>query len=260
MKQSASQFFLLSTPDRVHAASGHGLPLAHMVYRIGNGPQLLRAQGSALPQGGLMVIGEEHFDGMGDASNFCQDVVRECVSRRFRGIVLDLDSKPTSSISHIISFLSTQAKKRSWSFYLPQAYSNYGEHANLMVSTAISGGTLQHRLEELVKRYGADRVTLCLERSAEDFFLPAPSGSGRPLSRDALQKRIKELSPSIFFSHELCAHYFTYMSRDSRAHFVLFDDVGSIRKKVSMAENLGIRQFFLLYSQMEDLLPELLRQ
>lgn len=207
-----------------------------------------------------MVIGKDHFDGTGDASAFCQDVLRECVAQRLRGIVLDLESKPTPSISHIISFLAMQAKKRSWSFYLPRSYSHYGEHASIMVSSAISGGTLQSRLEDLVNRYGAERLTLCIDRSAEDFYLPAPTGSGRPLSRNALQKRIQELSPSIFFSHELCAHYFTYMSRDSGAHFVLFDDVGSIQKKISMAENLGIRQFFFLYSQMEDLLPELLRQ
>ena len=37
------------------------------------------------------------------------------------------------------------------------------------------------------------------------------------------------MSPSVFFSHELCAKYFTYQ-RDGRAHFVLFDDADTIRR------------------------------
>jgi spore germination protein YaaH len=69
---------------------------------------------------------------------------------------------------------------------------------------------------------------------------------------------MEQMAPSVFFSNELCAHYFTYMNRDSGAHFVLFDDVGSIQKKLSLAEEMGIRRFFLFYHQMDDLLPDIL--
>ena len=63
----------------------------------------------------------------------------------------------------------------------------------------------------------------------------------------------------MFFSGELCAHYFTYMSRDSGAHFVLFDDAGSIRKKLLTARSLGVSQAVLSYPQTADLLGEVLR-
>jgi hypothetical protein len=258
MNQATSKIVLVTPPDRIRAASDYGVPIAHMAYRMGDGPHLFRANFPALPRGGLMMLGEDHFNGQGDASTFCREVVRECMARNFSGIIFDPESQPTPTISRIISTLSEQTSRRGWSFYLPESYSNYSNSAKIMISSAISGGTLEKRLTDAINRYGVNRVALCIDRSAEDFYLPAPQGAGKPLSRDELRTRIEKLSPSVFFSNELCAHYFTYMSRESGAHFILFDDVGSIQKKISLAEQLGIRRFLLFYSQMEDLLPDIL--
>ena len=203
------------------------------------------------------MIGEDNFDGQGDVSIFCREMVRECQARGFTGILFDAESPPSPAFSRIISILSEETVRRGWSFYLPEAYSNYSDSARILVSSAISGGSLRQRLSSALERYGPQRITLCIDRSAEDFFLPAPSGSGKPLSREELQQKIKLVSPSIFFSNELCAHYFTYMDRSSAAHFVLFDDVGSIRKKIDLAEQVGIRRFLLFYHYIDDILPEL---
>lgn len=260
MNQPASQFILVTPPNHIQAAKAYRLPLAHMAYRIGNGPHLYRAQFPAMPKGGLMMIGEENFDGQGDVSVFCREVVRECQARGFTGILFDVDSSPSPAFSKIISILGDETARRGWSFYLPETYSNYSDSARVLVSSAISGGSLRQRLSAALERYGPQRVTLCVERSAEDFLLPAPSGAGKPLSREELQQKIKLISPSIFFSHELCAHYFTYMDRSSAAHFVLFDDVGSIRKKIDLAEQAGIHRFLLLYHHLDDILPDLFGQ
>lgn len=48
----------------------------------------------------------------------------------------------------------------------------------------------------------------------------------------------------MFFSPDLCAHYFTYMSRETGAHFILFDDGESLEKKRTLAQELGISRFF----------------
>ena len=257
MNQPASQFILVTPPNHIQAAKAYRLPLAHMAYRIGSGPHLYRAQFPAMPKGGLMMIGEDHFDGRGDAAVFCREALRECQARGFTGILFDAESPPSPTLSRILSLLGEETARRGWSFYLPEAYSNYSDSARILVSSAISGGSLRRRLADAAERYGSQRITLCIDRSAEDFSLPAPNGSGKPLSQEALQQKIKALSPSLFFSHELCAHYFTYMDRNSGAHFVLFDDVGSIRKKIDLAEQVGIRHFLLFYHHMEDLLPEL---
>ena len=69
---------------------------------------------------------------------------------------------------------------------------------------------------------------------------------------------MEERSPSIFFSNELCAHYFTYMTKQNGAHFILFDDGPSIRKKLQIARNLGITQCLLPYPDVSDILTEIL--
>lgn len=258
MNHSASQFILVSAPDQMRAAATHGLPLAHMAYRLGSGPHLFRASFPTAPRGGLMMIGEDRFDGQGDAMIFCREVLRECQLKHFSGVVFDPESSPTPTLSRIIAGLGEQLSRRGLSYYLPEAYSNYSKTARIMIPSAISGGSLQERLTQAIDRHGAARITLCLDRSAEDFYLPAPHGTGHPLTRDELRRRIETVAPSVFYSKELCAHYFTYMSRDSGAHFILFDDVNSIHKKISLGEQLGIRSFFFFHQQMEDLLPEIL--
>ncbi len=258
MNQASSQLYLLTAPETLRAAATHGLPLGHQAYRLGKGSHLLRANFPAVPRGGLMMIGATEFDGLGESMQFCREVLNECGNRQFSGVVFDLEAQPSPALSRLLTMLGEQLHRRSLPLYLPEAYQNFVPGAMLMVSTAISGGSLEKRLEDAVARYGAARIALCIDRSAEDFYLPAPQGSGRPLSRDELFERMETLSPSVFFSNELCAHYFTYMSRNSGAHFVLFDDVGSIRKKIALAEQLGIRQCFLLYREFDDLLPDLL--
>lgn len=258
MNQSSSQLILVTPPDQMRAAAAYGLPLAHMAYRLGNGPHLFRADASVSPRGGLMMIGEDQFDGKGDAAMFCREVLRECQAKNFSGVIFDPDSKPGSTLSRIIVTLGEQLPRRGLSFFLPEAYANYAQSAKLMVSSALSGGSLENRLTSLIDRYGAKRLALCLDRSAEDFYLPSPQGTGRRLSRDELHQRIEQLSPSVFFSNELCAHYFTYMSRTDGAHFILFDDVGSMQKKLLVSEQLGITHFLLFHQQLDDLLPDLL--
>ena len=77
------------------------------------------------------------------------------------------------------------------------------------------------------------------------------------LTREELAQKRRQLNPSVFFSPDLCAHYFTYMSRQNGAHFVLFDDAGSIRKKLQIARSLNIADAVLAYPQVEDLLEEM---
>ena len=121
-----------------------------------------------------------------------------------------------------------------------------------MISSALSGGSLTLRLEEAQERFGRDRVALALEPAAEDFFLPSPSGSGTPLSREALSRLMERLQPSVFFSNELCARYFTYTTPDGGAHFVLFDDGETLCRKVDTARRLGIHVFLAPWEQIKE--------
>lgn len=251
------QLILAAPPEDVTAAQAHGLTLAHMAYRVGGGPHLFRSSQPNPPRGGLMYIDDGGFDGRGTPDAFCQEVVRECAARGFGGVICAFDRK-LPLLSAVVEQLGPMLVRQGRSFYVSEPYGRCTATGRVLIPTALSGGSLRQRLGEAAERYGAGRVALAVERTAADFFLPSPDGQGRPLTREELKARLEERSPSVFFSDELCARYFTYMNRQSGAHFVLFDDAGSIRKKLRLAEALGIDRALLCYPEVSDLMGDIL--
>ena len=251
------QLILAAPPEDVTAAQAHGLTLAHMAYRVGGGPHLFRSNQPIPARGGLMYIDDGGFDGRGTPDAFCQEVVRECAARGFGGVICAFDRK-LPLLSAVVEQLGPMLVRQGRSFYVSEPYGRCTATGRVLIPTALSGGSLRQRLGEAAERYGAGRVALAVERTAADFFLPSPDGQGRPLTREELKARLEERSPSVFFSDELCARYFTYMNRQSGAHFVLFDDAGSIRKKLRLAEALGIDRALLCYPEVSDLMRDIL--
>ena len=251
------QLILAAPPEDVTAAQAHGLTLAHMAYRVGGGPHLFRSNQPIPARGGLMYIDDGGFDGRGTPDAFCQEVVRECAARGFGGVVCAFDRK-LPLLSAVVEQLGPMLVRQGRSFYVSEPYGRCTATGRVLIPTALSGGSLRQRLGEAAERYGAGRVALAVERTAADFFLPSPDGQGRPLTREELAAKRRELSPSVFFSDELCARYFTYMNRQNGAHFVLFDDAGSIRKKLRLAEALGIDRALLCYPEVSDLMGDIL--
>ena len=257
MGQNRPELLLTVPPHQLQAACVYGLPIGHMAYRLGQGGHLLRSGAPVGMRGGLMVLDDTGWEG-GDAGQICREILRECASRGFDGIICDWEQKPAALSGRVIAELGDAAARRGWPLYVPEAYGAFMEKAHVLIPSALSGGSLRQRLLDAGERFGTDRLTLAVQRSAEDFFLPSPAGSGVPLTQDELKSRIHAMSPSVFFSDELCAHYFTYMSRQSGAHFVLFDDAGSIRKKLMLSRALWVKQAVLAYPEVSDLLPALL--
>lgn len=251
---------LTTPPDRLPQARETGLTLGHLAYRVGRGPHLFRS-GAQIPlRGGLMVMDSQGFDGQGQPEPFCQEVVRECAARGFSGVICDFEGRPLPLLEQVLAQLDEALARRGLVLHVPEAYGPCVKKGRVLISSALSGGSLSQRLAEAIQRWGgSDHVTLAVERCAEDFFLPSPTGSGRPMSREELRRCLEERAPSVFFSNELCAHYFTYMHRDSGAHFVLFDDGGSILKKLQVAHSLGIRQAVAAYPEVDDLMPAILK-
>ena len=90
--------------------------------------------------------------------------------------------------------------QRQGTLFLPERYANFSRRASLYLTSAISGGSLRRRLEEVIAQYGARRLVLCLRRAREDFFLPATKGVGHPISQEELNRLRRRLEPSVFFS------------------------------------------------------------
>ena len=242
-------FLAALPPGELHQLRGWEAAPAHLAYRMGPGARLLR--GGEGQKGGVMVVDDGSFDGRGDPASFCREVVGECRSRGFSGAVLDWE-KRLPLLEETAARLDEGFRRRGLALYVPEAYGRRAPHAGVLISSALSGGSLTRRLEEAGERFGRERVVLALEKRAEDFFLPAPTGCGQPLSREELAQRMARLRPSVFFSRELCARYFTYMSRESGAHFVLFDDGDTLCRKVEVARRAGVTAFFAPWAEIRD--------
>ena len=254
---SMDSFYVTVTPDRLRELSDLPVTPVHLAYRMGRGPHLFRASGSPPPRGGLMLLDCREFDGLGPTAPFCQEVLRECMARGFTGVVCDFEGGCLPPLEQAVRELGSQCFRRSWTLLVPEQYGHCSPHAQVCISSALSGGTLVQRLREAQERIGRDRVVLALQRTAEDFFLPSPTGSGTPLTQEELRERIQERQPSVFFSHELCARYFTYMSRESGAHFVLFDDGATLAQKLQVARSLEIRSVLAAWPEIADAAGEL---
>lgn len=241
-------FIIMLPPRQLPALQGWRATPAHLAYRLGPGPHLFRADSVTLPRGGLMVVDDRDFDGLGPTGPLCQEILRECQARGFSGAVLDFEGR-LPPLEQIAGQLDEQFARRGWSLFVSERYGPHAPHSRVMIPSALSGGSLQRRLEEALERFGESRVALALEKRAEDFFLPSPTGSGQALTQGELEALKARLSPSIFFSGELCARYFTYMSKESGAHFVLFDDGDTLRRKVEVAHRLSVYTFLAPWAE-----------
>ncbi len=252
------RLILTAPPGCAQAALSWGLPVGHMAYRVGPGARLLRADIPLNLRGGLMVVDSGGFDGHGDGGSFCQQVERECLSRGFDGVILDFEGQRQPTLCAIVERLGRRLSRRGWPLYVTEGYGGCSDRARIVIPSALSGGSLEQRLEEAAERFGPDRVALGVQRTAEDFTLPAATGSGIPLSREQLKSQAEAHRTSIFFSEELCAYYFTYLSRQQGAHFVLFDTAASIVKKLKLARRLRLCAALLAWPEVDDIFQKIL--
>ena len=229
--------YLTAAPDRLVQARAATAQLAHAAYRIGPGSQLLAAPLPAALRGGLMVVSDRQAPAVEQPEPLARQLVRMCLRRGFSGVVLDLEELPegrwaedrAALIRQLAPLLGAYGRR----LYVPEIYAAASPEMVVLLCTALSGGSLQG-----------------LERLMMDFPLPCPSGEGIRLSREELAIRMQ--GRSVFYAEDLCARYFTYR-RGGQTHFVLFDDAGTLRRKIEMGQALGIREGFVMLPEVEDL-------
>lgn len=246
---------LLAVPGNARQkAASYGLPLVHMTYMLGS-TRLYRTQ---LPagRGGVMAVDcSETYSGT--PATLVADATRECMARGFTGIFLDRDQPANGTLAAACTALDRTCDAKQIRLYVSPSLARHAPSAAVLISTAVSSGTLEQHLLHAAERYGHGRIAMDVERMCTDFTLPAPSGQGNALTAVAFHELVEKLHPNIFFSSELCANYFTYR-KDGRAHFVLFDDARSIQRKLALGKRLGVRCAFLFYPEVETFLPQLL--
>ena len=232
------------------------LPLVHVAYAIDESGCLMRTRAPEAPRGGLLGLIDRCALTLPRPDALCRAIVNECRAHGRCGVLADFDAPCPADRLPFLARLARSLSARGLPLYCPLALP--AEGAVLLVGTAVSGGSLRTLLEGAVSRYGANRLALDLERVQMDFPLPCPSGCGTPLTHEELLALRRKHPSSVYYSRELMANYFTYTDAQA-GHFVLFDDAGTLRQKLRLAQSLGIREAFFMYPEVSDILPEIER-
>lgn len=251
------QTILVVSPPEAQAAAGAHRPLAHAAYRIGENSSLLRQNLLLQSRGGLLCVSDRNAPVIGDPDALCRGILRECSRRNYQGVLLDFEEPPQQDRIAFVRHLEQALLTGRRILYLPEPYMDLAPNAIGLICTALSGGTLDQRLREAIGHRGSvDRLALDVQRLRMDFTLPARSGEGTPLSRESFQTLFQREQPSVFFSPELCARYFTY-TQNGVFHFVLFDDAETLSRKIKLGTSLGFSSAFFLWPEIADLAADL---
>ena len=250
------QLYITVTPEQYNLFTGKPFRLSHAAYHIGQDGHLQRRALSRQTQNGLMALCDPDMPVITERTALCREILRECCSRGYEGVAADLGRDATADRIAFLEELAPLLHRNSKKLFVSSAYGRHIPTAYVLINTALSGGTLSTMLADACRVFGRQRVVLDIERVRMDFLLPSPDGEGTMLSAEEFNALYASLSPSVFFSHELCAKYFTY-HKDGRSHFVLFDDADTIRFKLKLGKSMELRYAFLLCSEVEDLLSQL---
>ena len=253
------QLYWAVTPDKLREAARYTDRLAHVAYRVGKDGRLNRRDRLMRTRGGLMVLGDQECGFIRDPAALCRDVWQECGNRGYGGVLADFEQPPEADRIAFLEALGRVLSRNGMRLFVPESYGGRVQQAAVLICTALSGGNLRQRLEECARQFGKGRLALDLQRLRMSFPLPCPSGEGEPLDGRRLAEMLEKEGSSVFYSNDLCAKYFTFTD-DGKNRFVLFDDAGTILRKLRIGQEMGIGAGFLMYPEVEDLLPELFRQ
>jgi hypothetical protein len=193
--------------------------------------------GVSLPPGreGALVLGERPEAGRAGS------LASRCRRQGFSALVSEGGSPSPLELLRFCDALL----RRGISPILPEENWVPGCGGAMLVSTALSGGSLEERLRQALKR--CPDLALDLERLRRRFPLPCPDGQGEPISREELEGYLRR-GAKAQFSRELMCKAFPLEDGEDSA-FVLFDDRETLTEKVRLAEALGVGRGFLLLGE-----------
>ncbi|WP_458861877.1 hypothetical protein [Acidaminobacterium chupaoyuni] len=238
--------YVVAAANDLHNVSSYRNNCVYLVYTIHENGGLMRSELPAYARGGLMGLSDYHAPDLSviDPAKLAGEIAAECGRRTYAGVLLDFEDPRCFPI---VSELSSALFARRVPHYVPLALAAAAPQAKVLISSAISGGSYEEMLRGYCQRFDPSRLALDLVRVCSQYTMPSYDPDGRALSAAEFRELLDTHSPHCFFSHELCAKYFTCRTEDNSAHFILFDDISTVSQKIEIAESLGFCAAFLLY-------------
>ena len=250
--QLPENLILVCTGEDSRAAARCALPLLQLCIGAGPNGALSRLCLPAHSQGCYLGVSDLGLDG--SIPRFCAEaLLHEAQKNEMQGIFADFE-RDVPAVHTLLRQLDALLHPAGLPLFVPLCQAEHVKYAELVVETALSGGSLDDRFRELMTRYPG-RIAAALRPVSADFSLPAEDGEGAPCTAEERQALQAAHGAQAFFSRELCAKYFTYMDDEQAGHFVLFDDASTIETKLHRLSALGITRIFALYPDVSPFLP-----
>ena len=157
------QIYLAVTPQQAHTATTYDCTLIHMAYHIGPASTLLRQNPLLQTQGGLLLVCDQDAPFIDSPEELCAAVLRECSRRNYEGVMLDFEEPVRRDRLRFVETLGNILAEKKKKLFLPVSYGHVAPQANILVDTALSGGTLFEHLKDAAKhshgRFALDMAT-----------------------------------------------------------------------------------------------------
>jgi hypothetical protein len=253
--EAAVSPIVAAVPADVRAASALGVRVAHLAYDVDPAYGLVRRRADLSARGGLMVLsdraggpaGQDATDGV---SALCQAVMRTCAAHAFEGVVADFETPGHGRLEQFVAECAPVLEAKGLVLYVSAGYAHCTRACRVVFPCAPVSGSVRDCLTTARERYEGRRLAPDWERLMCDVTLPK-AGPGARLTPRALARLT--VGRQVFFSQELCTHYFTYKDASGETHFVLYDDGQSLLKKLRLAAGLGVSEGFFLYPEVAEL-------
>lgn len=248
------RFVLAASPQELPQLRSFRHTLALVAYAVSESGDLTRSDAlRADMRGGLMGL-MFHTQRFPHPDGLCRAILQECRIRGFEGVLADFEGPRTPQSVFFFDTLGAALMREGRRLFVPLPHTV--PSAQILVGTAVSGGTLEGHLGACIERFGAKRLALDCQRLLMDFALPCRHGEGAPLTLQEIEALRRRVGSPTFFSKELCCNYFSYCE-NGRAHFVAFDTADTLHKKLALAEHLGIGTAFFMLPEIRDVMQEL---
>lgn len=108
---------------------------------------------------------------------------------------------PRRDLSDLAAALGRSCAAGHRPLYLPEAYAKLTAHRIVIINTAVSGGSFEEHLREVISLYGGSQhIALDVQLLRMCFSLPATTGLGEPLTPEELDTLLHAQGPAVFFS------------------------------------------------------------
>lgn len=239
--------YIVAAPQDIKEAGRTAMKVIGLNYKISDDGALKK---SVMTGGSEIIMGisdQEITKPLIDTAKLCGDIFYEAKSGGYKGVLFDFENRG-AEMYPFVSALSYGLYERGLEHFAPERFHSAAPYAKLLITAAVSGGSFADMYENAVRKYGEQRLGFELSPTRSDFIIPSYSTEGKAISQEEFNVLVQRYNPSIYFSNELLAKYFTYRDGSGEFHFVIFDDAVTMQEKLSFFDKTQADSVFMLYS------------